>query len=89
MAESKDGGKSFWGDLSRKTGTWAGASTLVVAVAEMAEEWLGGVEAEPGWHHAVAVVMVAAIRAIVGLIQGKIGDPNKASFAKAETDPEE
>ena len=84
MTETKQAAPSkFWADLSRKTGTWAGAATLVVSLAEWAEAVLNEVPAEPGWHHAVAVIGVATIRAIVGLIQGKVGDPDKASFTKS------
>ena len=38
--------------------------------------------------HYAAVIGAAALRAIIGLIQGKIGDPAKASFTKAP-DPDD
>ena len=85
MADRNVGGAGFWADLSKKTGTWSGVAALVVAAAEIAESALSDAPAEPGWHHAVAVVAAAVIRAIVGLVQGKIGDPSKASFAPGPT----
>lgn len=83
MANTQNG-SAFWSDLSKKTGAAFGWSALVVPAAllleHLVEDWGG-----PGldWHHAVAVVVVAALRAIVGLVQGKVGDPDKASFTKA------
>ena len=83
MAESKP--SKFWGDLAKKTGTWAGTAALAVSVAELAENWVDAWAASPGpgWHHAVGVIAAAVVRAIIGLVQGKVGDPDKASFAPA------
>ena len=84
-----NGGKAFWSDLSKKTGTWTAVAALVVVVAEQAENWLSADQTfQAGWHHVVAVLAAASIRAIVGLVQGKIGDPAKASFQKAP-DPDD
>ena len=76
--------RSFWGDLSKKTSTWGGVAALVVTAGELAEAALSDAPVAPGWHHAVAVIAAAVIRAVVGLVQGKIGDPDKASFAKPD-----
>ena len=86
MAESKP--SKFWGDLAKKTGTWAGTAALAVSVAELAENAVDAWAADPGpgWHHVIGVIAAAIIRAIVGLVQGKVGDPDKASFAPAAAD---
>ena len=78
MAESKP--SKFWGDASRKTATWSGVAALAVIV----EDWLDSeAGSNPGWEHLAMVGLAAAIRAIVALVQGKVGDPDKASFAPA------
>ena len=84
MDESKT---RFWADLSRKTGTWAGVTALALAVGEQVEEWLDATaQASVGPHHAWAVVAVAVLRAVLGLVQGKIGDPASASFKAGADD---
>ena len=86
MADTTNGGRKFWGDLSRKTGTWAAVGGLAVIAAEQAEAWLTSSQFEPGQpHHWIAVIAAAVIRAIVGLVQGKVGDPSSASFAPAKS----
>ena len=83
---SQSTSRPFWGDLAKKTGTWAGTAALAVSVAELAENLVDSWAADPGpgWHHVVGVIAAAIVRAIVGLVQGKIGDPDKASFAKSD-----
>ena len=73
----KSNGK-FWADASKKTGTWAG----VAAVAVPLFDWLN--ESLPeNWEHVVIVGLMAALRAILALAQGNVGDRSKASFAPA------
>ena len=49
------------------------------------EEWLDATaEATAGPHHVWAVIAVAVLRAVIGLVQGKVGDPNKASFTNKD-----
>ena len=75
--------RSFWADLSRKTGTWAGVTALALAVGEQVEEWLDSTaQASVGAHHAWAVLAVAVLRAVIALVQGNTGDGDKASFVK-------
>ena len=79
MAESKP--SKFWGDASRKTATWAAVAAIATPLFD---HWDEGIEASTtGWKHAAVVVIVAAIRAVIALVQGKVGDPDKASFAPA------
>lgn len=82
-----NGGKAFWSDLSKKTGTWSAVAVLAVSVLEILDKDLEGAGGA-GWEHAAAVLGAAVLRAIVGLVQGKIGDPAKASFTKAP-DPDD
>ena len=85
MAESKP--SKFWGDAARKTGNVLGWSALVLPASEWIEDALGQWGQTGGvWHHILAVALVAAIRAVVALVQGKVGDPDKASFASAASD---
>ena len=83
MAEAKP--SAFWADASKRTATWTG----VAAIAVVVEDWL---DKEAGsnldWEHLAMVGLAAAIRAVVALVQGKVGDPNKASFT-APSDPAE
>ena len=61
--------RSFWADLSRKTGTWAGVTALALAVGEQVEEWLDSTaQASVGAHHAWAVLAVAVLRAVIALV---------------------
>ena len=83
-----NGGKAFWSDLSKKTGTWSAVAVLAVSVLEWLDDDLAGIDDGLGWKHAAVVVGTAVIRAVVGLVQGKIGDPAKASFQKAP-DPDD
>ena len=70
---------AFWADASKRTATWTG----VAAIAAVVEDWLDGTgPGDMGWEHIAMVGLAAAIRAIVALIQGKVGDPDKASFNK-------
>ena len=80
MADGQTGGSKFWGDLSRKAGTWSAVSALALGIAEHVDDqpWSG-----PEWEQWAAVIGAAVIRAVVGLVQGKVGDPDKASFAPA------
>ena len=81
MAESKP--SKFWADASKRTATWSG----VAAIAVVVEDWLDSeAGANPGWEHLAMIGLAAAIRAIVALVQGKVGDPDKASFAPAVSD---
>ena len=79
--------KPFWADLSAKTATWGGVAALAVTALEVVEPL---VEAEAttavSWKHGLAVIGAAVIRAIIGLVQGKVGDPDKASFKAAAAD---
>ena len=78
--------KSFWTDASKKTATWAAVATL----ASVAIDWLQdlGEQEGPGLepHHWWAIALATSLRAVVALVQGKIGDPDKASFAKSDPD---
>ena len=77
-------GKQFWADASKKVGTWTGSAAVGVLVAELAEDVGNWGSAEPlGWHHIVGVVAAAVIRAVLGLVQGNVGDRSKASFSPA------
>ena len=70
----------FWADAAKRTGTWTG----VAAIAVVIEDWLdqaGG--SNLGWEHIAMVGLAAAIRAIVALVQGKVGDPDKATFTRS------
>ena len=81
MSNSKS---TFWADLSKKTGTWSAVAALAVAVAEVVEPLLDNeATISVDWHHAAAVLGAAVVRAIVGLIQGNVGDRTKATFSKA------
>ena len=88
MSDTTNGGRKFWGDLSRKTGTWSAVAGLAVIAGEQAEQWLGGDPFKFEGHHWIAIIAAAVIRAIVGLVQGKVGDPSAASFAKPATAPD-
>ena len=87
MADKNVGGAGFWQDWSKKTGTWAGTAALAVSVAELAENWVDAWAADPGpgWHHVIGVLAAAVVRAIVGLVQGKVGDASKASWTAGPT----
>ena len=80
MANGKP--SAFWADASKRTATWTG----VAAIAVVIEDWLdsaGGTNL--GWEHLAMVGLAAGIRAVVALVQGKVGDPDKASFSKPAT----
>ena len=83
MADNGNGGSAFWADAARKTATWSGVGTLALAILEHMDDepWTG-----PEWEHYAVVIGLAALRAVLALVQGKVGDPNKASFKKAATD---
>ena len=80
MANGKP--SAFWADAARKTGTWAGVATIALAILEHQdnEPWQG-----PEWEHWAVVLGAAVLRAVIALVQGKVGDPDKASFAKPAT----
>ena len=75
-----NGGKAFWQDFSKKTGTWSAVAGLAAIVEDLLDSDQGS---NLDWEHLAMVAAAAAIRAVVGLVQGKIGDPAKASFTKA------
>ena len=79
--------KSFWTDFSKKTGTWSAVAGVAVTALELADNAIGPDLSQPGWHHVVAVIGAAVIRAVIGLIQGKVGNPATAKFDKAEPAP--
>ena len=84
-----NGGKAFWSDLSKKTGTWTAVSVLAVSVLEIIDQHVEGASLV-GVEHVVAVLGAAVLSAIIGLVQGKIGDPAKASFKAAPpSDPDD
>ena len=85
MSNSKS---TFWADLSKKTGTWSAVAVLAVSVLEILDEDLAGIDDGLGWKHAAVVVGTACVRAIVGLIQGNVGDRTKATFSKPPADPD-
>ena len=72
--------KPFWADLSKRTGTWSAVAALALGIAEHVDDqpWNG-----PEWEHWAAVIGTAVLRAIVGLVQGNVGDRDKATFAPA------
>ena len=84
MADANaNGGSAFWADAARKTATWTGVGTLALAILEHVDDqpWNG-----PEWEHYVVVIGLAALRAALALVQGKVGDPAKASFKAAAKD---
>ena len=77
---NKTSSKPFWADASKRTGTW----TAVAALAAVVEDLLDGTgPGDMGWEHVAMVGLAAGIRAIVALVQGKVGDPDKATFASS------
>ena len=77
--------KAFWADASRKTAVWASVASLAGVLADYLDEGLGdagGLDT----HHWWAIAAATAIRAIVALVQGNVGNPDKASFAKTAAD---
>ena len=81
--------KPYWSDLSRKVGSVFGHSVALVALSEWLEQTVYGWGTADGnyWHHVAAVIIVAVIRAVVGLVQGKVGDPQKASWTGTSVPP--
>ena len=73
--------KAFWADAARKTATWAGVGTLALAILEHLDDqpWTG-----PEWEHYAVVLGLGALRAILAMAQGNIGDGSKASFKPAD-----
>lgn len=87
MADNKtttDGGKRFWADLSKKSSTWAGVAAVgsSICTALAAESDLSDIIHGDGKHVLVGLA-VAAARTVLGLVQGKVGNPNTAKFDKA------
>ena len=74
--------KPFWADAARKTAVWASVASLAGVLADYLDEGLGDGGGLDG-HHWWAIAAATAIRAIVALVQGNIGNPDKASFASA------
>ena len=77
--------KPFWADAARKTAVWASVASLAGVLADYLDEGLGdggGLDT----HHWWAIAAATAIRAIVALVQGNIGDKDKASFKSAAAD---
>ena len=85
MTDQKTAPSKFWADASRKVGSAFGWAALVVPTIELVEPVVNawGTESHSVWHHLVAVAVVGALRAVVALVQGNVGDPDKASFQKA------
>ena len=81
-----NGGKAFWQDFSKKTGTWSAVAALAAVVEELTDDLPDKFSA--GWEHVAMVIAAAVVRSVIGLIQGKVGDPAKASFTKAP-DPDD
>ena len=74
-----NGSKTFWADLSKKGGTWAAVAAAASAVCA----WeAGGIQAVGDSKHVVIGLGIAALRAVLGLAQGKVGDPSTAKFDK-------
>ena len=75
-----NGGAAFWADAARKAGTWSGVGTLALAILEHLDDepWTG-----PEWEHYAVVIGLGALRAVLALVQGNIGDRDKASFKSA------
>ena len=76
----------FWADASRKTGTWAAVAAVAAPLFDHLDE--GTDWASNGWKHVLVVAAVAALRAVLALAQGNVGDREKASFAPAVPAPE-
>ena len=74
--------KAFWADASKKTGTWAGvtAAVLTALVAIHPDIDTGHMT---HWAAILTAVVIPALRGVLALLQGNIGDPDKASFAPA------
>ena len=87
-----NGGKTFWSDLSKKGGTWAGVATAGAAACAVlgAEEGID-LSAAADTKHVLIGLGIAALRAVLGLAQGKTGNPATAKFDKApvsDADPD-
>ena len=75
-----NGGKHFWADVSKKSSTWAAVAAAGAAACEFVNgDGFSGL----GGEHALIGIGVAAARAVLGLVQGKTGDPATAKFDKA------
>ena len=78
-------GKQFAADALKKTGTWAGVTAAAIAA-------LTALHPEVGTEHLarletiLTLVIVPALRGVLALLQGNIGDRSKASFAAADDD---
>ena len=75
-----NGGAAFWQDLSKKGGVWSAVAGLSVPVSEGLETLLGGLEVHEKALIVTAIFAVA--RAVLGLVQGKTGNPETAKFDK-------
>ena len=76
---------AFWKDASKRTGTWAAVGALAAVVEDLFDDTGPGGDGF-SWEHLAMVGIAAALRAIVALVQGKVGDPDKASFKAAAAD---
>ena len=79
-----NGGTTFWADLSKKGGTWAGVAAIggVACALLSGDASLGEVLTDFETHGAVAG-LAALLRVALGLVQGKTGNPETAKFDKA------
>ena len=75
MAETKanNGGSAFWQDLSKRGGVWSVVAGLAVPLTEGLEVLLGDLSVHEKTLIVAAVFAVG--RAILGLVQGKTGNP--------------
>ena len=78
---TSNGGSAFWSDLSKKGGAWSAVAGFAVPITELLENLLGDLSV----HEKTLIVaaVFATARAVLGLIQGKTGNPDTAKFDKA------
>ena len=73
---------AFWTDLSKRGGVWSAVAGFAVPITEGLEAILGNLSV----HEKTLVVaaIFAVGRAVIGLVAGKQGDQNKATFNKPQ-----
>ena len=76
-----NGSKTFWADLSKKGGTWAGVATIGALACDALDGGDTLIEGG-GTKHVLIGLGIAALRTVLGLAQGKVGDPATAKFDK-------